>query len=227
MASRPTTEVVGGIARSLPFLKNSGGNKGIRTLDPLLAKQVLSQLSYIPIYNADDCLRGENGRSWTCDLLDVSQMLYQLSYTLIIEKQQSIAFVTFWLWKYSQSLEPNENFEISTCSLQMSCSASELIRHIMVTCAGIEPTLQPWKGRVLTAWLTGHNNREDKDWTCAHPPTPGGALPLRHFSINTWLNPFSTTVQLVWIGCQAPILHFRSHAARSSSFNFADKAIDF
>ncbi len=55
----------------------------------------------------------------------------------------------------NQSLEPDENFEISTCSLQMSCSASELIRHIMVTCAGIEPTLQPWKGYVLTAWLTG------------------------------------------------------------------------
>ena len=43
----------------------------------------------------------------------------------------------------NRSLEPDENFEISTCSLQMSCSASELIRHIMVTCAGIEPTLQP------------------------------------------------------------------------------------
>ena len=27
----------------------NGGDKGIRTLDPLLAKQVLSQLSYIPM----------------------------------------------------------------------------------------------------------------------------------------------------------------------------------
>ena len=26
------------------------GDKGIRTLDPLLARQVLSQLSYIPLY---------------------------------------------------------------------------------------------------------------------------------------------------------------------------------
>ena len=28
----------------------AGGDKGIRTLDPLLAGQVLSQLSYTPIY---------------------------------------------------------------------------------------------------------------------------------------------------------------------------------
>ena len=47
------------------------------------------------------------------------------------------------LLNFTIRLEPDENFGISTCSLQMSCSASELIRHIMVTCAGIEPTLQP------------------------------------------------------------------------------------
>ena len=29
----------------------SSGDKGIRTLDPLLAKQVLSQLSYTPVLN--------------------------------------------------------------------------------------------------------------------------------------------------------------------------------
>ena len=34
------------ICHSLP---NDSGDKGIRTLDPLLARQVLSQLSYTPI----------------------------------------------------------------------------------------------------------------------------------------------------------------------------------
>ena len=33
-----------------PKLSGDGGDKGIRTLDPLLAKQVLSQLSYTPIF---------------------------------------------------------------------------------------------------------------------------------------------------------------------------------
>ena len=32
------------------FLKSVGGDKRDRTADPLLAKQVLSQLSYTPIY---------------------------------------------------------------------------------------------------------------------------------------------------------------------------------
>ena len=33
----------------VPFLSKWSGDKGIRTLDPLLARQVLSQLSYTPI----------------------------------------------------------------------------------------------------------------------------------------------------------------------------------
>ena len=33
-----------------PFLHHSGGDDGIRTHDPLLAGQVLSQLSYTPIF---------------------------------------------------------------------------------------------------------------------------------------------------------------------------------
>ena len=36
------------VRRSFPLWTN--GDKGIRTLDPLLARQVLSQLSYIPLY---------------------------------------------------------------------------------------------------------------------------------------------------------------------------------
>ena len=39
------------------------GDKGIRTLDPLLARQVLSQLSYTPRYYSD-CLSA-NGLKWT------------------------------------------------------------------------------------------------------------------------------------------------------------------
>ena len=34
----------------------SSGDKGIRTLDPLLARQVLSQLSYTPMILAPTCL---------------------------------------------------------------------------------------------------------------------------------------------------------------------------
>ena len=33
----------------VPFLSKRSGDKGIRTLDPLLARQVLSQLSYTPM----------------------------------------------------------------------------------------------------------------------------------------------------------------------------------
>ena len=41
-------------------LPHSGGDEGIRTLDPLLARQVLSQLSYGPTKNW--CLRPESNR---------------------------------------------------------------------------------------------------------------------------------------------------------------------
>ena len=34
----------------LAFLSKTNGDKEIRTLDPLLARQVLSQLSYIPVF---------------------------------------------------------------------------------------------------------------------------------------------------------------------------------
>ncbi len=38
------------------FLDITGGDEEIRTLDPLLARQVLSQLSYTPI-NVDPAIR--------------------------------------------------------------------------------------------------------------------------------------------------------------------------
>jgi hypothetical protein len=36
------------ISKNLHILRENGGREGIRTPDPLLAKQVLSQLSYTP-----------------------------------------------------------------------------------------------------------------------------------------------------------------------------------
>ena len=33
-----------------PFFQDGGGDEGIRTLDPLRARQVLSQLSYTPVF---------------------------------------------------------------------------------------------------------------------------------------------------------------------------------
>jgi hypothetical protein len=38
----------GRILKNLDFARKNGGREGIRTPDPLLAKQVLSQLSYTP-----------------------------------------------------------------------------------------------------------------------------------------------------------------------------------
>ena len=55
----------------LPF--RAGGDKRNRTVDPLLARQVLSQLSYTPT-KAGDGTR-------TRDLLITNQLLCQLSYT--------------------------------------------------------------------------------------------------------------------------------------------------
>ena len=40
----------------IPFLSKRSGDKGIRTLDPLLARQVLSQLSYTPMDISCDIL---------------------------------------------------------------------------------------------------------------------------------------------------------------------------
>ena len=36
-----------------------------RTLDPLLARQVLSQLSYAPIFTPSHCLTRSGGPNWT------------------------------------------------------------------------------------------------------------------------------------------------------------------
>ena len=45
----PSTSRLSGVrSNQLSYKPTSGGDKGIRTLDPLRARQVLSQLSYIP-----------------------------------------------------------------------------------------------------------------------------------------------------------------------------------
>ena len=46
-----------------PGLGRSGGDEETRTPDPLLAKEMLSQLSYVPLLFLDDELVG--GRFWT------------------------------------------------------------------------------------------------------------------------------------------------------------------
>ena len=61
-----------------PLVTSANGDGEIRTLDPLLARQVLSQLSYTPIgcgsslylqrqflLNYDVCLTQTNGLKWT------------------------------------------------------------------------------------------------------------------------------------------------------------------
>ena len=55
----------------------NGGGKRDRTVDPLLAKQMLSQLSYTP---KDELNVGGAKRDRTDDLLHAMQALSQLSY---------------------------------------------------------------------------------------------------------------------------------------------------
>ena len=54
-------------ALSNSFITSCNGDGEIRTLDPLLARQVLSQLSYAPIWHLFNCLTNffVNGLKWT------------------------------------------------------------------------------------------------------------------------------------------------------------------
>ena len=49
----PTSRLSGVRSNHLSYEPVSGGDKRDRTADPLLAKQVLSQLSYTPVYSRD------------------------------------------------------------------------------------------------------------------------------------------------------------------------------
>ena len=55
----------------------SGGDEENRTPDPLLAKQVLSQLSYTPIFLCRSELKSSGGPKWTrtTDLTIISRVL--------------------------------------------------------------------------------------------------------------------------------------------------------
>ncbi len=65
--------------------KTSGGGKGIRTHDPLLAKQMLYQLSYTPQHRKHGA--GEETRTLDPNLGKV--VLYQLSYTRSLPRGNS------------------------------------------------------------------------------------------------------------------------------------------
>ena len=47
---------------------------------------------------------------------------------------------------------------------------------VLVTRAGIEPTLTAWEAAVLTAWPTGHNKKEKPASTYFHRPFPANYL---------------------------------------------------
>ena len=51
-----------------PF-SHVGGDEGNRTLDPLLAGQVLSQLSYTPIFNGLSCMKEDPSKSNNNEIL--------------------------------------------------------------------------------------------------------------------------------------------------------------
>src|SRR3989338_7946840 len=59
------------------------------------------------------------------------------------------SFHAFIIPEYrKKSIEPMVGFEPTTYSLRKSCSATELHRHLERD-KGIEPSPQPWEGRVL------------------------------------------------------------------------------
>jgi hypothetical protein len=97
----------------------NGGSKGIRTLDPLLAKQVLSQLSYAPMM-ADIVLLDEE----FYDFLIVFGSTHDDFRTDLANRQQVHAPVGSFLGGFSKSASPNRTvgldggFEPPTYSLR-------------------------------------------------------------------------------------------------------------
>ena len=49
----PTSRLSGARSNHLSYAPMSGGDEEVRTPDPLLARQMLYQLSYTPTYNID------------------------------------------------------------------------------------------------------------------------------------------------------------------------------
>ena len=56
----------------LSSFSEASGDKEIRTLDPLLARQVLSQLSYIPVFYCLPNFSLSSGLKWTFPLFTES-----------------------------------------------------------------------------------------------------------------------------------------------------------
>ena len=54
----PPTSRLSGVRSNRLSYKPMYGDEGIRTPDPLLARQVLSQLSYTPLHHFSWCLKG-------------------------------------------------------------------------------------------------------------------------------------------------------------------------
>ena len=63
--SRYKSNLVTFVTLIIRHLSIPNGDKGIRTLDPLLARQVLSQLSYTPIQVIHSQLLRMSGLKWT------------------------------------------------------------------------------------------------------------------------------------------------------------------
>ena len=102
----PSTSRLSGVrSNQLSYRPICGGDKGIRTLDPLRARQVLSQLSYLGI----NC----GSRIWTYDLRVMSPTSFQTA------PSRDILF----LYLISQ-VKPMIGLEPITCWLQISCSAN-------------------------------------------------------------------------------------------------------
>ena len=102
-----------------------GGNRGIRTLDPLLAKQVLSQLSYIPMM-ADIVLLDEE----FYDFLIVFGSGVDDFRQDLANRQQVHAPIGSFLGGFSKSASPNRTvelrgrLELPTYGLRYHCSTN-------------------------------------------------------------------------------------------------------
>ena len=79
----PTSRLSGARSNQLSYEPLLGGDDGIRTHDPLLAGQVLSQLSYTPIYGFPPLLLFSIIPCPTADSLKIEQQIHSDSSTQV------------------------------------------------------------------------------------------------------------------------------------------------